>query len=181
MRSLSKIKYAFLFVSLFLSVNSVIAKDEILNKVIYSPSNLPKFKDFPSLEAYKGKVSPVDLKSYPEAYKYRTRLQDGVKAGPNFAGHYVVVTIGCGTNCQSQWIVDANNGKVLGKFFSSLGATYRIDSNLLILNPPTEGLKQKYKESPNAGFLKEETNYLSWEKGRLELIYKEPLSNLLKE
>lgn len=181
MRNLSKIKYAFLFVSLFLSVNSVIAKDKVLNKIIYSPSNLPKFKDFPSLEAYKGGGAPVDLKSYPEAYKYRTRLQDGVKAGPNFAGHYVVVTIGCGTNCQSQWIVDANNGKVLGRFSSSLGAAYRIDSTLLILNPLTGELKEKYKESPNAKFLKEETSYLSWEKDRPELIYKEALPNLLKE
>ena len=181
MKNLSKIKYAFLFVSLLLSVNSAIAKDEVLNKVNYSPSNLPKFKDFPSLEVYKGKVAAVDLKSYPEAHKYRTRLQDGVKVGPNFAGHYVVVTIGCGANCQSQWIVDANNGKVLGRFFSSLGAAYRIDSTLLILNPPTGELKQKYKESPNARFLKEETSYLSWEKGPPKLIYKETLPNLLKE
>lgn len=39
-------------------------------------------------------------------------LREGAKAGPNFAGHYTIVSWGCGTACIEVAIVDATNGHV---------------------------------------------------------------------
>lgn len=180
MRYLSIIKYTVLFLLMFALELPVSAESGVANKLTFSPTNLPKFKDYPARETYKGKVAPVDLNSDSEAHQYRTRLREGVKNGPNFAGHYVAITIGCGSNCQMQWIVNAKNGKVIDKFMSSLGAGFHLNSNLLILNPPTDELAEKYKEMPNASFLSTETAYYILEKNTLTLIYKESLPNILK-
>lgn len=43
---------------------------------------------------------------------YRTRINEGAKAGPNFAGHYTVVRWGCGAGAFMFFVVDAVNGAV---------------------------------------------------------------------
>jgi len=54
----------------------------------------------------------------------------------DFAGHYVVVTWGCGTSCQAVALVDVDGGKVtFAPFSTSLGAEYRPDSTLFIDSP----------------------------------------------
>ena len=65
----------------------------------------------------------VDLKSSKYARNYRTNLRNAAKEGVNFAGHFVVVNWGCGTNCSETAIIDARNGKV---FFPDIlqGATF---------------------------------------------------------
>ncbi|MBZ0262438.1 MAG: hypothetical protein K8F90_17775 [Hyphomicrobiales bacterium] len=46
------------------------------------------------------------------ARKYRTRLDEGLRDLPvNFAGHYVMVTWGCGTTCLDGGMVDARTGE----------------------------------------------------------------------
>lgn len=35
------------------------------------------------------------------------------RRGPNFAGHYVLVQWGCGSNCMEAALIDANTGNVL--------------------------------------------------------------------
>lgn len=162
-------------------IQPLFAKPSLGNKTNFSPSHLPQFENYPASEPFKGTIAPVDINSYPEARRYRTRLREGVKAGPNFAGHYVIVTIGCGTSCQNQWIVDANNGKVLARFLTSMGAEYRPNSTLLILNPPSQDLKKEYKEHPEAPFWTGETLYITWEKDNPILLYKEDLTRLLQE
>jgi hypothetical protein len=44
---------------------------------------------------------------------YRTRLHEGAAAGPNFAGHYAVVEIGCGAGCNDPYLVDLSTGEVV--------------------------------------------------------------------
>ncbi|HMK38150.1 MAG TPA: hypothetical protein VK569_02340 [Bacteroidota bacterium] len=78
-------------------------------------SALPKFGEFSVAEEFKGKPAPVDLSSDPQAGRYRTRLREGAKSGPNFAGHYTIVIWGCGSSCQQFAIVDASTG---GVYFS---------------------------------------------------------------
>jgi len=70
--------------------------------------------------------------------------------GPNFAGHYVIVTWGCGSPCLMAAIVDLETGRVLPPpFYHGPGHSYfqvpwafpmapalayRLDSRLLIAN-----------------------------------------------
>lgn len=61
---------------------------------------------------FRGKPARVDLKSHPEARRYRTRLKEGGAEGPNFADHMTIVIWGCGTECESLAFVDARNGRV---------------------------------------------------------------------
>lgn len=75
----------------------------------------PNFGDFP-LTVYRGKVASLKLRSHPKARMYRTMLHLSIQDGVNFAGHYIIGTWGCGSNCLTIAIIDAKTGNV---FFPS--------------------------------------------------------------
>jgi hypothetical protein len=56
--------------------------------------------------------APVVLAGNKDARMFRTALREAEKAGPNFAGHYVIAGWGCGTSCLSWSVIDARTGKV---------------------------------------------------------------------
>nr|MBA4160030.1 hypothetical protein [Gemmatimonadota bacterium] len=124
----------------------------------------PRFEDYPT-----GKVqgiekpAPVDLSSHPDARQFRTALSRGAAEGPNFAGHYTVVSWGCGTMCQQLRIVDARTGRVHEGPISLLGVEYRLDSRLLVVNPP-----QAVRENPCPAC---ETSYYVWNGEGLERVW----------
>lgn len=60
---------------------------------------LPRGSDFPVRYIYKGKPGKLDL-SNPQARKYRTILRSALEQSPNFAGEYIIVMWGCGTDCR---------------------------------------------------------------------------------
>jgi hypothetical protein len=98
----------------------------------------PRFEDYSVAEHYKGPTAPVDLRSESQARRFRTVLREGAPKGPNFAGHLTIVSWGCGTNCQVFAIVDARNGRVrFPDFGSEVGQDFRVDSRLLVINPPS--------------------------------------------
>ena len=98
----------------------------------------PTFKDFPISEKFEGAPAPVNFSSNPKAAEFKTALTLGAKGGPNFAGYFTVVSWGCGTECQIFAIVDAKTGNVyFPDFGSELGQEFHIDSNLLVVNPPS--------------------------------------------
>lgn len=111
-------------------------------KAFFTKHYLPKLKKFPATKKFQGKPAPVDLKSDPQAPMYRTRLREGAKAGPNFAGFYTVVTWGCGTQCASGAVIDARTGKVqfLPEPSDTGGIEYRLDSRLLVTNATTSDI-----------------------------------------
>lgn len=76
------------------------------------PATAPRFSDFPAEGAFHGKSAPADLKGGGATREFRTRLREGAAAGPNFAGHYTVVSWGCGGGCGDWAIIDAQSGKV---------------------------------------------------------------------
>jgi len=47
-----------------------------------------------------------------EARQYRTVLRDAAAKGPNFAGHYTLVAIGCGAGCVHLAVIDETTGDV---------------------------------------------------------------------
>lgn len=73
-------------------------------------SKTPDFHQYPA-KLEKVRNIKVDL-STRNARMYRTNLRNAAKEGVNFAGHYVLTTWGCGTNCSESAIIDARNGKV---------------------------------------------------------------------
>jgi hypothetical protein len=80
---------------------------EIVRKLI-SP---PRFEDFTVRFVYKGKRARPRLTT-DFARLFRTRLRNGAKEEPNFAGHYRLVFWGCGTNCLTGGVVNATTGAV---------------------------------------------------------------------
>ncbi len=142
------------------------------------------FEDFPVAEVYTGKPAKIDFSSHPDARTFRTVLKIGVKEmdyeysdefpggrlkkdeSANFAGHYVLLYWGCGTECQEIAIVDARNGKVyFPQISASLGVKYNVKSNLLIVNPPDE-IKSRVD---NEGWLPKgiHTKYYKWQNNKL--------------
>ena len=130
-----------------------------------SAKELPTFDQYPvpPADIYDGIPTPVDLSSYKHADNYRTKLGEGAKKGPNFAGHYTVVTIGAGTQFQDNWVIDAQSGKIVAKFLSSIIPQYHIDSTLLIINPADAILAKGYRDHPNQPVLGAlETTFETW-------------------
>jgi hypothetical protein len=97
---------------------------------------LPDFADYPSTEMFTGRVAPVLLDSARYGRTYRTRLRDGARTGPNFAGAFTVVVWGCGSSCQVGVVINANTGALsVQSLRTTNGVEYRRESRLLIADP----------------------------------------------
>jgi hypothetical protein len=112
----------------------------------YAQSTTPTFKQY-AVKVEKNRNVKVNLKSHKEANRFRTNLRNAAKEGVNFAGHYILTTWGCGTNCSVSAIIDARNGRVFfpdqlegaGFGFCELPddtepLVYQADSRLLVLS-----------------------------------------------
>ncbi|MBB4064403.1 hypothetical protein GGR23_001580 [Gellertiella hungarica] len=63
-------------------------------------------------ELYKGKLRLPDFRKRDRAFNsFRTRIRDGMKAGPNFADRYSVIQFGCGTGCSMVIVGDNKTGR----------------------------------------------------------------------
>jgi hypothetical protein len=136
-------------------------------------NSAPRFEDFAVPVEFKGKPAPVDLSSDPDARRFRTKLREGAKEGPNFAGHYTIVSWHCGTECQVVAVVDAKTGRVyFAPFVPEEGFDFRLNSSLFIANPP-EAMEQRRKffgTNPDPEpYLK--SIYYKWENDHFVLIY----------
>jgi len=99
-----------------------------------------------TVDVSRSKPVPPDV-SEGVAHTYRTVIREGAKLGPNFAGHYTIIEIGCGAATSCVAIADAITGHVyLPSNLRSATAllwdtgqfdlkrlTYRPDSRLLIV------------------------------------------------
>jgi hypothetical protein len=77
---------------------------------VASAQKLPRFMDYPVSESFSGKTAPLVLSR--EARMYRTCLNEAARQKPNFAGHFIVTTWGCGTECIMGAIIDSAKGRV---------------------------------------------------------------------
>lgn len=135
-------RFGLVIVSLCLLVPPIWAKD---SENGISSTSAPVFEAFPaktltSPHKYASKI----ILATPRSKRYRTIISLEGRKEPNFAGHYRVVTWGCGTDCHGFAIVD----RVTGIAFTDPSIEYvagamgnnepRIDfrsnSRLLILN-----------------------------------------------
>ncbi len=68
-----------------------------------------------SLQVYRGEIVYPDFKGREKDYAfYRTKITTEMKSGPNFAGRYAVVVIGCGTECTWVTLADVSTGELFG-------------------------------------------------------------------
>jgi len=119
-----------------------------------------------------------------QAHLYRTVIREAAGKGPNFAGHYTLIRIGCGAATVCPAIVDARTGKVFfppelvsaEALLVDTGDTgvetlnYRKDSRLIIVvGTPNENLK-------NEGM-----SYYLWWSGKLTRIRFVPKAKLCAE
>jgi hypothetical protein len=124
-----------------------------------------RFEDYPVTEIFESTPAMPQLVT-PEERRFRTVIRQGVSKGwgvedgitgrempgaePNFAGHYFIITWGCGSPCLMAAIVDARNGRVFPPPFhhgpghsyfqvpwafpATPALNYRLNSRLLIAN-----------------------------------------------
>ncbi len=143
-------RYALIFVALLVagSAHSTVDEDEYNEFTIRPediPANAPKFENFP-VPVYTGPNAKLDLRRDRETRIFRTRLSSWAKEKPNFAGHYILATWGCGTSCYSIKIIDAKTGRIYHPAGTRSNAfvnvhesledqtlQFRLDSKLLVL------------------------------------------------
>jgi hypothetical protein len=94
-------------------------------------------KDYPAA-IYNGPTKLPEFNGRDRAYaSFRTRIRDGIKAGPNFAGRMALIVFGCGTECRSAFAADVSTGKVNdfplgGEEYLDLHLEYSVKSRLVI-------------------------------------------------
>jgi hypothetical protein len=133
-----------------------------------SADSVHRFETYAVSDTFRGKPVPVDLTSAPHARRFATVLRQGAASGPNFGGHFTIVTWGCGTSCEQLAIVDAASGRVW--FYNrtlEVGAQFRLGSALLVDGPPEDWYSAwESVRLPNRAF----TFYYRWTGHRFELI-----------
>jgi hypothetical protein len=162
------------------------ADDEGYDQYTIRPSDIPKdaprSRDYPA-KPYVGINAAPDVGSDSRSRRYRTQLRGWAREKPNFAGHYILATWGCGTSCTEIAIIDAITGKVFhppgarSNFIDNVhgdllvdtdasprradfGALrYSVDSRLLVLIGTPE------QREENRGI-----SYFVWENDRLRRI-----------
>jgi hypothetical protein len=78
----------------------------------------------PMDRVYQGQIRLPDFAGRDQKYAtFRTRIGEGMKTGPDFAGHYAIIQIGCGTECTFAYVADVATGQVYG--FPYGGEEYR--------------------------------------------------------
>jgi hypothetical protein len=104
---------------------------------------LPRFESYPAIEKFRGKKAQLVLE---RGHPFRTRMREVYSHEPNFAGHYILGSWGCGAPCQTVIIFDANTGREIDGIRVSAWAgsatfpcsideplDYRLNSRLLIV------------------------------------------------
>jgi len=120
-----------IYTQIVMVLRLLFASFAVMSASAQSPAEQPpRFEDFPVKEIFRGKPVPPILET-PEERKLEALISDGVskgwgvfngetgkelrRAGPNFAGHYVLVSFGCGEPfgaCSGAAIVVAKTGSV---------------------------------------------------------------------
>ena len=136
----------------------------------FGQSPAPRFKDYPVSERYHGPQAVPKLVPGTPAWYFRTRIREAARQKPNFAGHYVLATWGCGAECLSSAIIDVKTGEVYTDggsvccwFNPSLPekpedfepVDFRIDSRLVVF---TGMLNEEGRNEPH---------YFKFERGKL--------------
>lgn len=101
----------------------------LLGTITTSSTFAQSSQAMPMDRIYRGPIVLPDFKGRDKAFaSYRTRISEEMKTGPNFAGHYALVIIGCGTSCRFAYVADVSTGQV---YDFPYGGEEKYDMNLL--------------------------------------------------
>lgn len=119
-----------LLVSLFWFSGTAIADTTLLQ--------CADFAKFPVKNVFVGPHAKPNIGSSPDARRFRTRILRDYTGEPDFAGHFQVVSWGCGSNCHVFALVDTKTGKItFAPTSAALRAEYHLNSALFIIDPTT--------------------------------------------
>lgn len=136
-------------------------------------TNLPEITfAYCPVDSEKGIQSPkaeIDWTSNPRAQKFQTVLNEAYKTKTvNFAGHYQVVTWGCGSSVQEGVMIDMTTGKVYDlptqKGYRDIGSGCESQPNSFLFIT-LYGL-----QNPNTGQTETERTYWIWNEKEKEFI-----------
>jgi uncharacterized protein len=86
-----------------------------------------RFADYPAHTVLSGGPKMPDFGGRDATYRtFRTRIGAAAAAGANFAGHFALVEVGCGTSCLTAFVVDLQTGQV-GSFPHGGEAQYAME------------------------------------------------------
>jgi hypothetical protein len=127
----------------------------------------PEFEDYAVLDnTFDGAPAPVNSRSAEYGARFRAVLAQGAAEGPNFAGHFTVVTWGCGTACQVVAVVDAVTGDLSQQVLvTARGVSFRRDSGLLVADPQDP----QNPDPPDCVSCGTEAHYV-WQDGRFHPV-----------
>ena len=132
------------------------------------------YEHYQEKKIFKGKPAKPNLATHKEARRYRTVIREQSKAGPNFAGHYTIISIGCGTSCVHIAVVDAKTGHIYfpqilhnvfwaGWWQEEAGPVFKLSSRLIIV------YGQANREDAPYGI-----SYFEWTGSEFKLLHFEP-------
>lgn len=139
----------------------------------------PTFENYPA-DVYAGKPAPLKVNSHRLARTYRTSIREQLHdEGINFAGHYTLAVMGCGTGCSITAIIDARNGQayfpqvlngwtsVTGDYMFEEGEdirTFRTNSRLIkAIGRPRLGADERW--GPSGVY------YYEWKDNQLQQVH----------
>ena len=100
------------------------------------PKDAPRFEDYPA-QPYTGANAAPDISSDLRSRRYRTQLRGWATETPNFAGHYILATWGCGTGCTQIAIIDSVTGKVFHPRGARTNSIVNVHDELLVADQPS--------------------------------------------
>jgi len=138
----------------------------VLLQAAASGDSIPSFQRYAVKDIYKGKAATPVLRT-PGDRQFRTRIRAGSAKGANFAGHYTLIILGCGTQCSSFLIVDARTGRVFADAQKEYTCWpyHRIDSRLLVTDVCSGPAETNCSR-----------DYWEWTGTELKLLAKTPIS-----
>ena len=112
---------------------------------------------------------------------YSTVIREEAGKGPNFAGHYTLIRIGCGASTVCPAIVDAKTGKVF--FPPELASAEALlvdtgDAEVETLNYRKDSRLLVVVGTPNENLNNEGMSYYLWQSGKLTLLRFVPKAKL---
>jgi hypothetical protein len=102
------------------------------------PAPRPNFAAHKPEPALQGPAKMPDFRGRDAAFAdFRTRLNDAARGKANFSGHYVITQIGCGSGCNTAYVIDKATGAVSlfprgGEEHPELGLQYNVRSSLVV-------------------------------------------------
>lgn len=102
------------------------------------------------VDTFTGDTPIVDFSTSSDAELFKTKITEAVSNGPNLAGHYVLASWGCGTDCVGYAVVDDSSGEIIhfqpANENYHLRSDFSLESRVFILDPVNAGMERKYFE-----------------------------------